>query len=272
MSASIRLQILSDLHLESPSAYDVFDIEPQCENLALLGDIGNVRDDGLFSLLRVLLVRFRLVLFVAGNHEPYHSSWVAAKDRLASFSDEILTAREVDPSLGRFVLLDRTRFDFSSSTTVLGCTLFSDVPVEKTEHISFGLNDFYHIADWSVAEHIKAHETDLQWLNTEVSRISKEEPDRRIVILTHYCPIICDQSVDPKHRNSPILSGFCTDLEGHECWTNPAVTLWAFGHTHHNCDFVDERTWKRVVTNQRGYYHDQAAGFDIKKVVDVPAL
>ncbi|KAK3372637.1 hypothetical protein B0H63DRAFT_527469 [Podospora didyma] len=34
--------ILSDLHLESPKAYDIFDIEPKAPYLALLGDIGNV--------------------------------------------------------------------------------------------------------------------------------------------------------------------------------------------------------------------------------------
>lgn len=44
-------QILSDLHLEAPKAYDLFDIVPKAPYLALLGDIGNVKDDGLFIFL-----------------------------------------------------------------------------------------------------------------------------------------------------------------------------------------------------------------------------
>lgn len=40
----VSFQILSDLHLESPAAYDIFEIPTKTTHLALLGDIGNVRD------------------------------------------------------------------------------------------------------------------------------------------------------------------------------------------------------------------------------------
>ena len=38
----MALQILSDLHLDAPKAYDVFKIVPKAPYLALLGDVGNV--------------------------------------------------------------------------------------------------------------------------------------------------------------------------------------------------------------------------------------
>jgi hypothetical protein len=38
----MAVQILSDLHLEAPKAYDVFNIIPKAPYLALLGNIGNV--------------------------------------------------------------------------------------------------------------------------------------------------------------------------------------------------------------------------------------
>lgn len=47
------------------------------------------------------------------------------------------------------------------------------------------------------------------------------------------------------------------------------MKLWVFGHTQFNCDFTDEGTGKHVVTNQRGYYFSQAAGFDAEKVVTI---
>lgn len=47
------------------------------------------------------------------------------------------------------------------------------------------------------------------------------------------------------------------------------MKLWAFGHTHFNCDFEDERTAKRVLANQKGYARAEALGFDREKVVTV---
>lgn len=38
----MAVQILSDLHLESPKGYDIFEMAPNAPYLALLGDIGNV--------------------------------------------------------------------------------------------------------------------------------------------------------------------------------------------------------------------------------------
>jgi uncharacterized protein (DUF779 family) len=59
------------------------------------------------------------------------------------------------------------------------------------------------------------------------------------------------------------------DLSAQPCWITPAVKLWAFGHTHFNCDFVDGRSGKRVLTNQRGYARSQSEGFDVEKVVKI---
>lgn len=85
----IRLQILSDLHLESPAAYDIYDINPKAPFLALLGDIGYVRDDGFFPFLRKQLANFRVVFLVLGYHEAYHSSWAEIKSKVARFRDDI---------------------------------------------------------------------------------------------------------------------------------------------------------------------------------------
>ena len=76
-----------------------------------------------------------------------------------------------------------------------------------------------------------------------------------------------------------------TNLEREECWTNPRVKMWAFGHTHFNCDFEDKldgetgtetstetstgtRT-KRVVANQKGYYLLPEHDFNVGKVFEV---
>ncbi|KIX02729.1 uncharacterized protein Z518_08671 [Rhinocladiella mackenziei CBS 650.93] len=267
--AETRIQVLSDLHLETPATYDIFTIPPHSPTLALLGDIGYVQDAGFFEFLQQQLSNFRLVLFVLGNHEPYHSNWTDVKTRLGRFSDDMQKWFLEGKIAGEFIVLDQTRYDISPSVTILGCTLFSGITSEQTQSVSYGLNDFYLIEDWSVDLHCRAHYADLSWLNEQVELISRLEPARKIIILTHHSPCTNEETIDPKHKGSSISSGFATDLSREPCWTNQNVTVWAFGHTHFNCDFQDAKTGKRVVSNQRGYYFAQAAGFDSQKVVTV---
>ncbi|KAF7592039.1 hypothetical protein BBP40_000762 [Aspergillus hancockii] len=263
-------QILSDLHLEAPEAYNVFDIPPQTTYLALLGDIGNVKDDGLFTFLEAQLHKFQIVFFLLGNHEPYHSNWVTAREKFQHFSNTINQKRtQESQQLGQFVLLDQTRYDISPDVTVLGCTLYSRVSKDQEMQVSFGLNDFYHTDDWTVEAHCAAHEADRAWLNDQVSQIAVSEPHRKIVIFSHHSPTLTPAAVDPAHTNSPLSSGFASDFAGEPCWENTQVCLWAFGHTHYNCDFAEDTTGKRLVANQRGYYFAQAKVFDPKKVVRV---
>ncbi|TQV97558.1 Ser/Thr protein phosphatase superfamily [Cordyceps javanica] len=259
--AETRVQILSDLHLESPDGYDIFHVEPNAPYLALLGDIGYVKDDGFFCFLRCQLEVFRVVFLVLGNHEPYCSSWPGAKARVEAFRMGL-------PQPDRFVLLDRTRYDLSPTVTVLGCTLFSHVAPENQDRVSMGLNDFYLIDEWTVQSHREAHRSDVDWLNAEVERISRLESHREVLVFTHCCPLTNEDVTDPQHQGSAISSGFMTDLSTELCWKAPVVKVWAFGHTHYNCDFQDENG-KRVLSNQRGYYSSQAADFDVSKVIEI---
>jgi len=77
------------------------------------------------------------------------------------------------------------------------------------------------------------------------------------------------EASNPKNAGSPILSGFSSDLSGEICWSSVNVRVWAFGHTHFNCDFLEQGSGKRVVTNQRGYYFNQSEGFDECKTIEV---
>ena len=266
-----QFQIMSDLHLEAPPAYDIYDIPARAPYLALLGDIGDSRmGGGLSNFLAEQLTKFEIVFFLLGNHEPYHSSWPGAKAEIKTLVEEVAQRREKgEKNIGKLVFLDQTRYDISQYVTVLGSTLYSNILDEQLEHVSLGLNDFYYIEDWDVHAHRQAHLSDLQWLNEQVRSISQTEPERKIVILSHHSPVFGGRAIDPKHAESLSASGFASDLSAQECWTNPSVKLWAFGHTHFNCDYKDEKTGKRVMTNQRGYYFAQAAGFEKEKVAIV---
>lgn len=266
----MEIQIISDLHLESPKAYDVFDITPNAPVLALLGDIGNVAQHkaDLLDFLTRQLGQFTAVLFVPGNHEAYRSNWKETLDILRAFERDVRDRA----SLGEFILLDRAVYRLpDTNTVILGCSLFSSVSSENSMAISVGLNDFFDIADWDTDSHNEAHKRDVSWLNAQVAEL--EQSDVQIMIFTHWSPSQDARSVDPKHASSPISSAFSTDLFGEKCFQSTKVRVWAFGHTHYNCDFTVERKADasplRLLANQRGYYFAQAEGYDGGKTVGI---
>ncbi|KAI8949884.1 Ser/Thr protein phosphatase superfamily [Xylaria longipes] len=299
----VCIQILSDLHLESPRAYDIFDIPPKAPYLALLGDIGYaVEHEAEYrGFLRRQLANFRVVFLVLGNHEPWHSSWDHTRARMRDFEATIreerkaaardgdvdderngrATTTEETSALGEFILLDQTRYDLPLSgpesdgagdamVTILGCTLFSRVPPAQVDDISVYVQDFYKTTDWTVQDHTARFEEELAWLNNQVAALEALGGNRKIIALTHYSPSLDERTVDPRHRNSHIQAGFATDLTGEVCFQTPSIGLWVFGHTHFNCDFVhDERVRTKLLTNQRGYYFSQSNGFDVGKVVEI---
>lgn len=267
---AMALQILSDLHLEVPRAYDVLKITPKSSYLALLGDVGNValHKDDYLAFLTLQLRQFRAVLFVPGNHEAYHSNWHDTLEILRGFEQDV---RNIE-SLGEFVLLDRAEFRLpGTDTIILGCSLFSSIPPESEMAVCLGLNDFYQTSDWDVGMHNDAHKRDLTWLNAQVAEL--EQSDIRIMILSHWSPTRDARAIDPRHAGSSITSAFSTDLSNEACFRSEKVKTWAFGHTHYNCDFTVERkdgaVPLRLLANQRGYYFDQAGGFDEEKTVEV---
>ncbi|KAI0117749.1 Ser/Thr protein phosphatase superfamily [Nemania sp. FL0031] len=217
----IAIQILSDLHPESPKGYDIFDIPPNAPYLALLGDVG-----------------------YASKHYDDYCDFLKRQKRMREFEQEVRNQRSATEtkSIGEFVLLDRTRYDIPASgnggdtgVTILGTTLFSRVLPESAQDVSFGVLDFYKIGNWTVEEHT-ARQVDA--LNSE---------GKKVVIFTHYSPTVDDRATDPIHHNSKIQQGFVTDLREEQCWKSKNVKLWAFGHTHFNCDFMDDQ--KRVLAH-----------------------
>ena len=273
----ITFQVMSDLHLETPAArpsYDDFagNIPAESPYLALLGDIGYACDPRLFRFLEDQLDHFQVVFFLLGNHEAYGTSFPAAKVLVQNFAaqmDEM--RRRSSNSVGRFVFLDQTRYDIDERTTVLGCTLFSRILEEQQDTAKMFVTDFSRIEDWEVRDHNKAHEDDLNWLNAKVMAIREREPERTVVIFTHHSPTLLPMATDPRHKNDPAQtnSAFATDLSREICWTSTQVKLWAFGHTHFNCDFEDPHTKKKIFTNQKGYRREENITFDATKLVQV---
>jgi hypothetical protein len=269
------IQIMSDLHLGAPPAYNTFDIPVKALYLALLGDVGNMTDDALLAFLGAQLRKYQKVFYLYGNHEWYYKTPGEAPWRMRDFREKVRRqAAEPGSGVGEFILLENAAYEISEDTTLLGCTLYSYIGPEQEPNVGLGgLNDFSLRRKWTIKDHNAAHAKDLKWLNEQVASISAHQPGRKIVIFTHHSPITRDmRAVDPAYTDGNIPPGFATDLNEEVCWTSPNVCMWAFGHTHFNFDFtmdIGGGKQRRIVSNQRGYPFKLAAGFDVEKVVTI---
>ena len=107
----VEIQIVSDLHPENPSAYDVFGVTLHAPFLAPLGDIGVMEDAGFFTFIETQQIQ--VVFLLQGNHDPWQSSWLKTRLKIFEFSDSVKKRWPSDEHttkpLGEFIFLDRTR-------------------------------------------------------------------------------------------------------------------------------------------------------------------
>lgn len=243
----VHFQYMSDLHLEIGSRYIDFRIPPVAPYLILAGDIGRLIDyEKYLEFLRLTSRGFRHVYLVLGNHEFYGLSRAEGlKAAEALQSDDDLRVK--------LTILNRVRANLNSEVTVLGCTLQSHITPESRAIVESKINDFRKIKDWTVDNHNAEHARDVQWLQSEIQSISRENPNQRILVITHHAPSYLNTS-DPAHLNNAWSSAFCTDLIESQLPSWPgssSVKSWVFGHTHWTITFQFGKTI--LASNQRGY-------------------
>ncbi|KAI0015796.1 Ser/Thr protein phosphatase [Xylariomycetidae sp. FL0641] len=241
----ISFQYMSDLHLEVGEQYDDFGFPATARFLLLAGDVGRLVDrDALLRFLEKQTARFERVFYLLGNHEFFgsdHTSTIARAKEL-----------EKEPALqGKITLLHQTRFDIpASSVTVLGCSLWSQVPDEARDFVVKKVKDYQQIDGWTVDKHNRLHASDIAWLRRQARAIQQESPDRTVVIATHHAPSMRNTS-SPVHEKNPWTSAFATDVlsQSPDDWR--CVRYWIFGHTHYTNQFEEQGV--QVISNQRGY-------------------
>jgi predicted phosphodiesterase len=250
--ARMRLQVLSDLHLE----FGNYDPPPtEAEVVVLAGDIHMGRAG--LEWIRRHFSR-QPVVYILGNHEFYRHSIPDLTHTLK---------RETEGS--HIHVLENDAVEIAG-VTILGCTLWTDFALYGNREIAMavadqGMPDYTAIQckseqrffrPWRAA---KMFADSLEWLKTELTRHDRS----RTVIVTHNAP--SGRSIDAEHAGKSLSTAFASDLEG--LITESGVPLWIHGHTHHNVDYRVGAT--RIYTNQRGYPGKLLAGFDSGAIVEL---
>jgi hypothetical protein len=134
--------------------------------------------------LKRLCKKYELVFWVAGNHEFKGSTIAYRLQAMRHFA--------ADPGIkGRLIVLENDRFDmikYGYNVSILGCTLWTCVRQNQNAH------DSASIIGNSTAEYNRRFQETFAWLKEEVQVIRKEDPKRRILIITHYAPTLAKSS------------------------------------------------------------------------------
>ncbi len=258
----MKLQLLSDLHLESED----FDVQPLpgVEALVLAGDI----DAGWAGFERFAHWPVP-VLFVAGNHEfdrrDLRQAWPSLAHEARRLGWIMLEKANV-------VLTDAQgqRVRFVGTIRWSDFDLFGAAQRERAMRASAhfmrvmaarrGAADFDAVA---VREESLACR---HWLEAELSQPSQGRWDKTVVI-THFAPSF--RSADPRFGAQPGTASFCNaddDLLRH-------ADLWLHGHLHCRHDYWVTRGGggsTRVVCQARGLASKgEDVGFDALKLIEV---
>ena len=256
----MRLQVLSDLHLET----EAFDPAPApgAELLVLAGDI-----DSSWAGLE----RFRgwpvPVLFVAGNHEfdgrEIRTAWPALRERCAHLAFTLLECE----SCVR-VGADGRRIRFVGTTRWCDFDLFGAAQRDKTMRAAtYYMKVMRATLDGAPFDATAVRGEALacrDWLAAELAR-AQGGWDATVVV-THFAPSLL--SADPRYGAQAGTASFCNADDA----LLPGAALWIHGHLHcrHDYAVTHARGSTRVLCNSRGHARKgEAEGFDPLRLVEV---
>ncbi len=279
----MKLQLLSDLHLESQPD---FQTHPAADAnvLVLAGDIGSYQSGSKLQDQDFGLTRFSPlygwpvpVYFVPGNHEYDALDFDQAHARL----------RQTCARLG-ITWLDREIVSLpysasdGSALRLIGTTLWTDfdalAPQEygpdskalaetlKARDKAFRAADFYLKKTGTLRNGLPflsqaVRDEGLQsqaWLRDALS----QPFEGKTIVVTHFAPSL--HSADPRYGRVPGTAGFCNALDD----LLPNAALWLHGHLHTPQNYVHNGC--RVVANPLGYAHkNEQAYFRADAVIEI---
>jgi hypothetical protein len=260
----MRLQLLSDLHLET----EAFEPRPApgAEALVLAGDV-----DSRWEKLERFAGWPVPVLFVAGNHEfdrrELREAWPQLRAHCATLGLRLLEREDC-------VLRDAAgrRIRFLGTIRWSDFELFGPAQRERCQRAARYFVDIMRATrDGAILDAAAVREEALAcraWLRQALA--APPEGIDATVAITHYGPSL--RSADPRYGAQPGTASFCNADDD----LLPGADLWIHGHLHCRHDYrvlhrVDApRVATRVVSNARGHgFKGEAEHYDGALTVEV---
>jgi predicted phosphodiesterase len=282
----VKIQIVSDIHLEFRDNKFNSLIIPSAPILCLLGDIGVCGSDSDFESLKKFIIfyrtKFLYIFYVPGNHEYYTTGNknIQLRDTIPYIDNKIrrfcaLLNKTPEKDAGTVTFLNNDMATITIGKKIynfVGTTLWSYVNKENKKSIQSRMNDYSQIytpcskTEKSTLNNCvrKFNVDDMQKkFNKSVSFIKKcmknQKNNEMYILLTHHKPIHDNKSTDV------ITQAYESDLV--DIIVKHPFVLAAHGHTHKQYDKTFNKV--RVVSNPKGYVGQQTK-FNDTFVVSIP--
>jgi predicted phosphodiesterase len=273
----VKIQIISDTHLEFRGDNFKKIVKPSAPILFLLGDICACGCDSDFEtykkFINYLSPKFDHIFHISGNHEYYTSGNhnIGINDTIPGIDAKIRNF--VKPISNVHYLNNNTaRIKIGVKNYVfIGTTLWSSVSPENRKYVQSHMNDYCQIympnddykkdktqkpvRKYNIDDMSKFHQKSVRYIKKEMKTIG---PKDVCVLLTHHKPV---RDKDPKDI---ITQAYESDLVN--VIIKPPIKLAAHGHTHEKYDKIVNNV--RIVSNPKGYIGEHTK-YDDSFTVDV---
>jgi len=237
----MKIQYCSDLHLEFDFNRQYLrenPIKPVGEILVLAGDLMPFTIiDNHKRFFDYLSDNFKMVYWIPGNHEYYHTNLT---DRFSPLREAIRSN----------VFLVNNLTTIEGDVTLVFSTLWSRIDDHCEAEIKARMNDFrlirYGDRLLTPSDVNMMHSACKDFLNQSIT----ERRTKKCIAITHHVPTLFNYP--EKYRGDVLNAGFATELSA--LIEASEVDYWIFGHHHQNMQpFKVGKT--ELLTNQLGYVH-----------------
>lgn len=242
----MKVQIYSDIHIESRGAYNIPKLDSDI--IILAGDI-DAGLNGLEWAEELRRLHKKPVIYVAGNHEYYGYDYNELTQEFRDYASQFDNVHFLEKDE---LIMGDVRF--------LGATLWTDYYehlgyeqfIENMSLLNNALRDHVRIRfngdEFTANRAFELNKETKHWLDNKL-----DEPfTGKTVVITHHGPSNkCNHREFGANLYSP---GFVSDLD----YMVEKADNWFYGHTHSNEDFMIGKC--RVVSNQVGYRNQTCAG------------
>ena len=247
----MNIQYISDIHLERGKGKEIKSRLPVLAPiLVLAGDIGNPSSHVYRTFIQHCSEDFDHVSLITGNHEYYTDK-------------ETVTITGIDELIQQYCSQFKNVHFLQNNSVVIndiifyGCTMWSYIPYVHEAMVSFAMNDYTKIYT-EVGQKLTVdtqNDIHLRMVEKLVSFLDNHMKDK-VVVITHHCPLLTDDTVYVKRKLSNNKShdnldfAYCNEFDDIFDEYNNLI-VWIYGHTHRPCNI--KRNQCRIVSNPHGY-------------------
>jgi predicted phosphohydrolase len=207
----MKIQYISDIHLEFYEEVLQINIIPSAPILCLLGDISYPNDKSYDLFLNWASKNYEKIFIISGNHEYYSK---------LSYSEINEIIKQKVSKYENITFLNN-KIEEYQGYTFIGCTLWSNIPQHLNNYNLEPYNDFKKIKDMNREKYNYLHTIDVKFLEENIKKYNN------IICLTHHLP--SNELVHYIYKNSPNFM-FATDLN--YLIDSKHIKVWLCGHSH----------------------------------------